>query len=241
MEELPLEGVIFFQQRRLAQHGGKIEAAIVNDQKAGFGLVPGQARAHLEPAHRQMGIAAALHFPVAGLKVVAVDTVALGAFPVEQADRIVSQDAIQIDLGGADQLLPDAPGVLNLGQVAGRFFQSLEELILQFDLEMPGELNGPGRVAEALGRLQPADLVKEPAAARVHEQPVPLHLQEPENFADPQIVEVGVGSALDELSHGLGAAVQDDLDILVARLPGIGKVLPAAGGEDVIEMVPELV
>src|SRR5262249_5518576 len=103
------------------------------------------------------------------------------------------------------------------------------------------KLNGPSRIAQALRGLEAADFIEEPAAARVHEQRVPLHFQEPKSLADQQVVEIRVRMPLEKLAHRLGVSVQDDLDVAVAGLPGIRKALRAARRENVVQMVLELV
>src|SRR5207247_1126462 len=99
--------------------------------------------------------------------------------------------------GLADQLLPHDPAILEqLRQVAWRLLQDVEEAFLEVLAEMAGKLDGAGGVAETLGRLQAADLVEEPAAARVHEQPVPLHFQQPEAALDAGHLDARVGVLL---------------------------------------------
>ncbi len=129
------------------------------------------------------------------LEVVAIGAVPVLSVAVDQADRVVGQDAVEVDPLRADLLLPHAAAALELGQVARRFLQGQSELVFQLDLEMPGELNGPRGIAEALRGFQPADLVEEPAAAGEHQQPVPLHFQQPERLADVVVV-AGVGLAV---------------------------------------------
>ncbi len=141
----------------------------------------------------------------------------------------MGQHAVEVDHRGTDQLLPDPPAVLELRQVARRQSERLDELLLAVAAEAPRQVDGPRGVVQALRRLQPADLVEEPAAARVHQHPVALHLQQAEGVADLGVVEVGVAVAAEEVADRLRAAVEDHVDVGVARLPGVGEALAGRG------------
>ena len=107
--------------------------------------------------------------------------------------------------------------------------------------EVLRQVDGPRGVVQALGRLQPADLVEEPAAARIHIHAVALHLEEPQRVLDLRLVEVGVAVAAEEVADRARAAVEDDVDVGVAGGPGVGEELAAPGGEHVVELFLELV
>ena len=131
--------------------------------------------------------------------------------------------------------------MLELRQVAQRQLERLDELLLAVAAEGPRQVDRPRRVVEALGRLQPADLVEEPAATGVHEHRVALHLEQPKRVADLGIVEVGVPVAAEEKADSLRVAVEDHVDVGVPRLPGIGEALAPPGAEDVVKLVLQLV
>src|SRR5262249_940473 len=181
-----------FRSRRFAQDGVEIQTAVVNDQETGFVLVPSQVRANVQSAHGQVGIAEALHLLVKDFQLITVDAGLVLPLPANEADGMVGQHTVQIDPCRADELFPHPPAVLELGQVTGRLFQGLAKFVLEVQLEMSSKLNGPSRIAQALRGLEADDFIEEPAAARVHEQRVPLHFQEPKSLADQQVVEIRV-------------------------------------------------
>ncbi len=91
----------------------------MENDKAGFRFVPGQARAHPKAPHSQVALASAVYFLIANVQVIGIDFGFVGRRPVNHADGEVSQDAIEVDLGRTNQLLPDAAAVFKLRQVAG--------------------------------------------------------------------------------------------------------------------------
>ena len=202
----------------------EVEAAVVDDDEGRLGHLPRLVRADPEPADGQVAGAPAPDLLVEDLEVERVEP-AVRVRRVDQADRRVRQDPVEVDHRGADQIAPDPPAVLELRQVARRQLERLDELLLAVAAEGPRKVDRPRRVVEALGRLQPADLVEEPAATGVHEHRVALHLEQPEHVADLGIVEVGVPVAAEEKADSLRVAVEDHVDVGVPRLPGIGEAL----------------
>ena len=59
LEKAGLELVILLGCARFPQDGVEVEAAIVDDDEAGFRLVPGETGADVQPARHQVGVAAA--------------------------------------------------------------------------------------------------------------------------------------------------------------------------------------
>jgi multidrug efflux pump subunit AcrA (membrane-fusion protein) len=98
----------------------------------------------------------------------------------ETTDRVVGDHAAQIDDRRADQAAIDLATVREGGHVAGRRLQPADELALQLAAaEVVQVLQSHGRVLQDLGGLERRDLVEEPPARRVHEQAIPLHLEQP--------------------------------------------------------------
>ncbi len=97
----------------------------------------------------------------------------------------------------------------------GRFDIVGEELFRQID-DAAGVLN-------ALHRLDSRELIEEPAAARVHEHGVTLHFEELERGDAIRGGQLAGGMGAEEAVDILRRAVENHVDVLVARGPRIAK------------------
>src|SRR4030042_6429766 len=88
-------------------------------------------------------------------------------------------------------------------------------------------------------RLQAREVRKEPSAARVHLQCVPLHLQK---FEAPRLaapVETFHPVAIKEAVQILRGSLQNHIDVAVPRLPWIFENGPSFGFKNLSESVPQ--
>ena len=100
-----------------------------------------------------------------------------------------------------------------------------------------GQVDGPGRVLQALDRLDPAELVVEPAAGREHQHRVALHFEQAQGFDELVGVEVGMSVAGDEAVDGLGRSRDRGSPRCRRRAPSKGrKTLASARAEEVVEL-----
>ena len=156
---------------------------------------------------------------------VGVDARLLSELGEKRVDRVVRADALERHHGRPHGLLVDAPAVAGLGDVASCPAERLEERRLEVRAreEVLRELEGASGVLDDLARLDPRNVVEEPAAARVHELRVPLHLEQLQD-AHPLFRRQRPGSVpCEESVHALGRAVEDHVDVVVARRPRIGE------------------
>src|SRR5262249_53577632 len=103
------------------------------------------------------------------------------------------------------------------------------------------QLPGPAGVLQDRPRLRPADLVEEPAAARVHSQGVALQLQQLAGGDAVLLAQLAGRVPVEEGADVLGRAVEQDRDVVVAGPPRVaqqaGGVLLGGGGEGGAEAV----
>jgi hypothetical protein len=96
------------------------------------------------------------------------------------------------------------------------------------------ELNDAPRIVKDLHGLDAGDVAEEPAAAREHQHRVALHLHQLEDGDD---IGVLVRVARQEARDGLIGAVEDHLDVVLARQPWVVQQLRSVAGEDGIGLV----
>ena len=139
-------------------------------------------------------------------------------------------DPSQVEPHRLDLSLVDLPRVAALRHIASRAGDSLEEVELQASSrDFLGELNHAAGVMEDLHRLDAGDVVEEPTAAREHQHGVALHLQELEGsnaYVEPPLrrlepAESRLYVRFDELGHVVVGAIENDIDVGVARGPRI--------------------
>ena len=143
--------------------------------------------------------------------------------------------AAQVHHGGTDETLPDDAAVGVGGHVGRRRGQPAHELVLQARAAEVGEvLQRHRRIPEDLHRLDGRQLVEEPAARGVHEQPVALQLEKPAHFQPRGRIQGQPLVAAEEGLESFRAAVEDDADVVVARLP---RILEPDGRARLVERV----
>ena len=136
-----LECLILVQFHVLVEHGMEVEPAEVDDHEVRFGLVPGAARPGPQPADSQVTFAPRANLLVEDLHVVGVNAAAnlVVGRPVDQADGVMSQDPVEIDDRGPDDLVPDPGPVAEPREIAWRGGQRLDERRLEIAMERAGE------------------------------------------------------------------------------------------------------
>ncbi len=132
-----LECLIVVWLQVLAEDGMKVEPAEVHDHEAGLGLVPGAPGPGSQPAGGQVAVAPRANLLVEDLDIVGIHAVGhrVVGRTVDQADGVVSQNPVEIDDRGPDDLVPDPAAVAELRQVAGRGGQRLDETGLEIAVE----------------------------------------------------------------------------------------------------------
>jgi hypothetical protein len=90
----------------------------------------------------------------------------------------VRSHLLQVNHGRLDELLIEAGAVTVLGQIALGFRQLFQELRFQPALtNLFRQLDGAPGILDDLHRLDPRELIEEPAATGVHQQGMALELE----------------------------------------------------------------
>src|SRR6476619_7104532 len=111
-----------------------------------------------------------------------------------------------------------------LPKSAAHALQELQEERLDRTAQvLLGQLHGPRRVAENRARLEAGRVVEEPPAARVHEKRVALHLEKPERERALVAGRVRNRVPVQETGNGFLGPVEDHLDRVVPRGPGVSE------------------
>ncbi|MFO0635691.1 MAG: hypothetical protein U0168_22860 [Nannocystaceae bacterium] len=134
-----------------------------------------------------------------------------------------------VEIEHVDGAAVDHRGVGVLGQVAARQRQPLEQALLQRFLarlrrrDRVRQLGRACGVADDLHRLDARDLVEEPAAAGVHQQRVALQLEQLEHARALGRVQGPERVALQQPLDRVVAAIEDRVDVGVARGPRVAQ------------------
>ncbi len=136
---------------------------------------------------------------------------------------------LQADLHAGHESFVDFGAVADLGKVAGRSGQHVEEPGLE-DLarlaeEPSGKLKNASRVGDHLDRLDSGDLIEEPAAAGVHQLGVALQLHQLERGGALGLRELMGGVRVEKGVDVWARTVEDDADIGVASRPEVFEQL----------------
>ncbi len=151
-------------------------------------------------------------------------------------------------LEGADLLLVNAGAVAGFGVVGFGMSQAFDEDRLQGRAfaaeEKCGKLEDASGVGDDLDRLDAGDIVKEPAAACVHELGVALHLHQLQSANALARIESVAGVVAQEFFDGFRGAVEDHVNVGVASGPDIAEETAAfalcEGNDGVAQLVEGL-
>ncbi len=147
----------------------------------------------------------------------------------------VGPDVLERDGRRTDRRFVDAAAVSRLGNVARRPGQGFEDERLEVLAEsVSRKLQSAPGVSQDLPRLDAADVVEEPAAARVHQLGVPLELQELPGLDPLGLREFAPRVLAEEPSRVLRRAVENHSDVGVPGLPRVreersGFLFPCGG------------
>src|SRR5579884_1253211 len=130
---------------------------------------------------------------------------------------------------------PAAP----LAQVALGRREPVDELLLEGLAEVLRKLERARGVLDDLDRLDAGQLIEEPPAGRIHEHGVPLHLEKTQRLHPPLGVEARPPVGGKERVDRLRRAVEDDVDVRLARRPRVPEDPPALTLEDPGELVAQ--
>ena len=140
----------------------------------------------------------------------------------ERGDGVLLGRAQRIDRRAANEALVHAAAVAQAGEVAPRLGEPLQERV--FDATFPqtlSQFDRPRGVAQDLDRLDSCEIGEVPAATRRDQQPMALHLEQPQRVG-------ALGGR--ERRHAVrveervgGRRIDDDVDVRVARHPRIAK------------------
>src|SRR4030042_1916838 len=100
------------------------------------------------------------------------------------------------------------------------------------------QLDGPGRMLKDENRLEPCQVGKEPATARIHLQGVLLHLQEFESFDPAFFIKAVCPILTEELFDLFRRPMKDHFNIPISRFPGILKDLSSFSLKALAEFIP---
>ena len=123
--------------------------------------------------------------------------------------------------------------------VAFRGREQVEELGRRREAEPSREIDRARRVAQDLAALDPARLVEEPAAARVHEQPGTLDLEQHRDPGPLGIAQAAPRVPLDQRGKSSPCAVRKHPPEVVAQDPGIGNKCPGLAFEPRVDRAGE--
>ncbi len=142
-------------------------------------------------------------------------------------------DPAQVEARRNDFAVVDLTGGTTLGDVAGGGVELFTEGLLDRTArDLLRQLDHASCVVEDLHSLDSGDLAEEPAAARVHEHGVALGLEQLERAHDLGGVERTVAPFLQKPFDAHVGAVEDDVDVVVARAPGVAQRQPSLFFED---------
>ena len=200
----------------------------------------GRLRAH---AHVRDGEGRAVgRFPglVEPLDPVGVDARVRGVLVEDPGDRVVRHDPAQVDRGRADQAPVDLGAVAHLAHVARRRAEPPDEVVLEPSAaEVVQVLQRHRRVAEDLHGLDRRDLVEEPPARGVHEEPVALELEELAGFDACRRIEHASGMRGEERVEPLRAPIEEQRGVVVAGRPRVLEVRGGARLEVRVDLIAE--
>ena len=128
-------------------------------------------------------------------------------------------DAGEVEAGRHHLVDVDVAGRAFIAQITLRFFEPRHEF--RFDVpaaDLLDQLRDARGVVQHLHGLDAGDVVEEPAAAREHEHRIALHLEQAQHARD---LHAAQGVAAEELVQRRFRAVEDDVDVVVARAPRI--------------------
>ena len=225
-----------------AQSAADVRAGEVEDAGGQIAPLVRELAADLEPRHGERGAAGL--FPPAAPQgdVVAEELIGLAVLVEEAGDGTVGGHALERDDGRLDQGLVDACAVAELRHVGGRVRERFDEPGFQIGAaDFPRELQRAGGVLEDLHGLDPGDLGEEPAAAGVHEERVPLHLEQIERGHALALLQRTSRLPLDELHRAPPLRLEEQLDHLVECAPRIAeqprRLALVQRGEPVVQAV----
>src|SRR5438093_11628774 len=203
----------------------EIVAPVVDEGVHHLARFAGRQRAHADAGDAERGVVGSLTRFVEARDPVGVDA-RLGRVVVEEpGDRVVGDDATEIHRGRADEPAVDLAAVGERRDVARGRLEAADQLRLEpATAEVAEILEGDPGVAEDLHRLEPADLVEEPAARGVHEQPVTRELEESPDLDTSGRVQRRALVCREERVEPRRARVEEHLDVGVARGPRILEV-----------------
>ena len=205
---------------------GQLHVSEVEDAEHHSLRLVGDPGADAQLARRDLRGTGLENLQVLALDVVTVDMRARGKGLEERRDGVVRGDAGELDRRGANVPLVDLAGASLPGEVALRGGEPLEKRRFEVDAEAAsGELQNASCIAEDLLRLDAADVVKEPAAARVHQHRVALELEELERADALGGAEVAVAELPQESFDTLLPRLEDDVDVVIARPPRVTEEL----------------
>ncbi len=169
-------------------------------------LMPGPSRAGAHTANGQVAAAASANILVQNLQVVGVNSLFPGRFsvyrPVNQADRMMSEHAIEVDDRRPNDPLPHALAIAELGQIAWRGRQVPGKSRLEVAMKLGRHRDSAGGVLQALNGFQAADIVEEPTARCEHQHGILLHLEQAKRIGCLLFVNVWVAMLLEERLDG---------------------------------------
>jgi len=101
-----------------------------------------------------------------------------------------------------------------------------------------GQLDGARRIPEVLHRLDAGDVIKEPATTGLHQEGVPLHLQELQRRCPLLCRERSAGVLHQVCLDVACAAIQYQVDVAVPRGPDIGEISVPLFHENTMDLLP---
>ena len=146
----------------------------------------------------------------------------------------------QVDKSRLDELLVNASAILMLRNVAFRLAELFDKEALTLDAEdLLGQLRGTAGILDHLHGFNPRELVEEPAATGVHQHGVALELHQlpdGDSFRFAQRPHRMLGR---ETLPAFRRPVQNDVDVIVARRPGVLQERPRFLLEERSQRVPQ--
>ena len=132
------------------------------------------------------------------------------------------RDFFQVHNRRFDELLIDQSAVPVLRNIALSLRQSFEKTGFHRPLKQRvGQLHGSARIFDDLHRLNSRKFIKEPAAARVHQHGIALHLEKLQRGDLLRFAQLPDGMLLEEAPQALLGAVENHVNVSISRRPRI--------------------
>src|SRR5574337_1225306 len=233
------ELLLSFPRKQMAGHPIGIQPS----QRKPEGLaLQGEGRLHLDAANEHRPIDEGQTLKGQPMEVEGMQAMEIRKTLCQRPYGVKGRRAREIDPCGADPDLPDAPAVAFGGDITFRGLKSRQEPRLQvYTGKGRGEIKGSRSMFEVVHSLDVGNVAEEPAVAGLHEEGMPLHLQQLQRRGSllTRWRSAGVG-AEKRFNRGV-APIKEQGDVVVPCGPDIGEQPTRLFCEQPVQIVAKVV